>query len=47
VLRYENPLPSREFILAVLKEQGVPVAQQELSALLDVRDEEATSSRGG
>ena len=23
--RYENPLPSREYILATLKEQGVPV----------------------
>ena len=37
VLKYENPLPSREFILATLKEQGVPVAQYELSALLDIQ----------
>ena len=38
---YENPLPSREFILATLKERGVPVAEPELSALLDIRPEEA------
>ena len=38
---YENPLPSREFILATLKERGVPVAEPELSALLDIRVEEA------
>ena len=41
VLNYENPLPSREFILATLKEQGVPVAEQELCALLGIREEEA------
>ncbi len=41
VLRYENPLPSREFILATLKEQGVPVAEPELSALLGIHAEEA------
>lgn len=41
VLRYENPLPSREFILAILKEQGVPVAEQELRGLLGIRDEES------
>ena len=41
VLHYENPLPSREFILATLKEQGVPVAENELSALLDIREDES------
>ena len=41
VLRYENPLPSREFILATLKEQGVPVAEHELSALLGILPDEA------
>ena len=39
--RYENPMPSREYILATLKEQGVPVAQQELATLLGIREEEA------
>ena len=29
VLKYENPLPSREFILATLKEQGVPDSEIE------------------
>ena len=38
--RYENPLPSREYILATLKEQGVPVTDVELHALLGIRREE-------
>ena len=41
ILRYENPLPSREYILATLKEKGVPVAQVELCALLDIHEDEA------
>ena len=40
VLRYDNPLPSREFVLATLKEQGVPVAEPELMALLGIHGEE-------
>ncbi len=40
-LRYDNPLPSREYILATLKEQGVPVAEHELCALLGIAVEEA------
>jgi len=39
--RYEHPLPSREYILAILKEQGVPVTEPELSSLLGVRGEES------
>ncbi|MEQ1776684.1 MAG: ribonuclease R, partial [Burkholderiales bacterium] len=38
--RYEHPLPSREFVLATLKERGVPVAEQELTALLGIRNDE-------
>ena len=43
VLRYDHPLPSREFILTTLKQQGVPVAEQELSALLGISDEESVA----
>jgi ribonuclease R len=34
--RYENPLPSREYILQVLEEQGRPVPFEELRELLDI-----------
>lgn len=39
--RYEHPLPSREYILATLKERGVPLAEHELVALLNVDAEHA------
>ncbi|MEX0959760.1 MAG: ribonuclease R [Burkholderiales bacterium] len=38
---YEHPLPSREFILQVLEEQGVPVSDQQLIRLLDIAAEES------
>jgi ribonuclease R len=38
--QYETPLPSRELILRVLTEQGVPVALETLYDLLDIADEE-------
>jgi len=34
--RYEHPLPSREYILQVLLEQGVPVSEDRLAQLLGV-----------
>ncbi|HPU81582.1 winged-helix domain-containing protein, partial [Accumulibacter sp.] len=34
--RYENPLPSREYILQVLEEQGRPVSFDELREILDI-----------
>ncbi len=37
---YENPLPSREFILQVMTEQGVPLHVDELYALLDIGEHE-------
>jgi ribonuclease R len=44
--RYDRPLPSREFILQVLEEQGVPVSEQKLARLLGVGpDEEEIFSR--
>ncbi|MEF8752403.1 MAG: ribonuclease R [Accumulibacter sp.] len=39
--RYEQPLPSREYILQVLAEQGRPVACEALQELLDIQDEES------
>ncbi|PIU16629.1 MAG: ribonuclease R [Gallionellales bacterium CG08_land_8_20_14_0_20_59_87] len=38
--QYEQPLPSREFVLQVLTEQGVPVEQEVLCALLQITPEE-------
>jgi ribonuclease R len=35
--RYEQPLPSREYILQILQEQGKPVAFDDLCVLLDVQ----------
>lgn len=35
--RYENPLPSREYILSTLNEQGVPVDDRTLSKLLHIK----------
>ncbi len=37
---YANPLPSREFILQTMTEQGVPVSVEELYDLLAIKDEE-------
>lgn len=39
--QYENPLPSREFILQVLEERGAPVPEDELCALLHITGDEA------
>ena len=37
---YEQPLPSREYILQMLEEQGKPVGFDELCALLDIQTTE-------
>ncbi len=34
--QYEHPLPSREYILQVLAEKGVPVEPEDLCALLHI-----------
>ncbi|MFZ4553641.1 MAG: ribonuclease R [Burkholderiales bacterium] len=34
--RYDNPLPSREFILDTLREHGVPLGEVQLAKLLDI-----------
>src|SRR5688500_11586065 len=41
--KYDEPLPSREYILQVLNEQGVPVPEDELAELLEVKPEERTA----
>ncbi|MCW5620801.1 MAG: ribonuclease R [Burkholderiales bacterium] len=38
--RYDNPLPSREWILHVLEQEGVPVLSRRLMELLDIGEEE-------
>jgi ribonuclease R len=38
--RYENPLPSREWILAVLEREGVPVPHPRLETLLEIAPDE-------
>ncbi len=44
--RYENPLPSREFILDVLVREGVPLSREKLGELLEIRAaEEETFDR--
>lgn len=37
---YENPLPSREYILQIVTDQGVPLSFERLVKLLDIRPEE-------
>jgi ribonuclease R len=38
--QYESPLPSREFILQILTEQGAPMADEELLVMLRIEPEE-------
>ena len=38
--RYKHPLPSREYILQILKQQGIPVAEQALQKLLAISKKE-------
>ncbi len=39
--QYQQPLPSREYILQLLAEQGVPLAEDDLCQLLQIKEEEA------
>src|SRR3989338_4353373 len=39
--RYEPPVPSRELILEVLTEAGVPMAEQDLARQLDIGKRDA------
>ena len=37
---YENPIPSRELILQVMEEHGVPVKKLDLIKILEIQDDE-------
>src|SRR3990172_1095992 len=39
--QYQHPLPSREYILQLLSEQGVPLAEEELCNILHIKENEA------
>ena len=39
--QYQHPLPSREYILQLLSEQGVPLAEEELCHILHIQEHEA------
>ncbi len=39
--QYENPLPSREYILQILAEKGVPLDEEELCGMLHIEPHEA------
>jgi len=41
VTLYENPIPSRELILEVMSNHGVPIKKNDLIQLLDIREDEA------
>ncbi|HEV7390872.1 MAG TPA: RNB domain-containing ribonuclease, partial [Burkholderiales bacterium] len=41
--KYDDPLPSREYILEVLYEQGVPVPEDELVELLEIKPTERSA----
>jgi ribonuclease R len=38
--KYENPLPSREYVLSILGEHGVPLSFETLTGLLDIHTHE-------
>ena len=38
--KYDHPLPSREYILQMLEDQGKPVSFDELCVLFDIHSEE-------
>ncbi|MDO4998413.1 MAG: ribonuclease R [Neisseria sp.] len=38
--RYEHPLPSREWVIELLEQEGVPVAMEKLAQLLSITDDE-------
>jgi len=42
--KYERPIPSRELILQVLKEQGVPLRLEEIAPMLGVYEDEDVES---
>ena len=41
IILYENPIPSRELILEVMTNHGVPIKKNDLIRLLDIQEDEA------
>ena len=37
---YDNPIPSRELILQVMSEHGIPINKKELLESLEIKDDE-------
>ena len=37
---YENPIPSRELILQVMEEHGIPLKKLDLIKILEIQDDE-------
>lgn len=42
--KYDNPIPSREFILDVLEQEQKPLRLKQIARLLDIEDEERTEA---
>ena len=42
ILLYENPIPSRELILKVMSDHGVPINKDELIDILEIHNDEIT-----
>lgn len=42
--KYGNPIPSREFILSVIRENNAPMSREEILTALSIRDEEKTEA---
>jgi len=38
--QYDFPLPSREFVLQILAERGVPISSEELAQMLEITEDE-------
>ncbi|PJG82840.1 ribonuclease R [Caviibacterium pharyngocola] len=38
--KYDNPIPSREFILSIIREHNAPMSREEILASLNIQDEE-------
>lgn len=42
--KYDNPIPSREFILSILKQNNVPLTRKSITKLLNLKGEEANEA---
>ncbi len=42
--KYDNPIPSREFILSILKQNNVPLTRKSIAKLIGIKGEEETEA---